>query len=409
MQIDPAKPLAPQLLPPSSTGLEQLTAATCASVGYTVFRGLCYELGGQRAAEVDVFASMFSPWRESRILLECKGGTPSFTEIREFASLRDLLDPPADDLVIIAQHGCPANRLELAALLKCRIVEKQKLASFVLPLLAGAPLRRSRVVALNRYLAWHEVHSHLVSLVNRHPALKQHYRFLTTELWLVGDPEQQVSLSFDAYQTRFKPVPDDVAVARGTSAQQAAYNAPDDVIEAAFYVMLLHRVMNAYAIERYTLDLMQKGSALKLVSQHGPALASAISDLSAFPRHLDCFPSFLQTFFFVWGGFLFLPLRDEEIAALAEECSTSPEAIEHYLSILDTLYTRGLFQTWTDFFYFKWVPGAFRALGAQHRLALDPTAYAGVMFFGTSHPKHLAALDRALVSIGGHTGLKYVP
>ncbi|MBX3134578.1 MAG: hypothetical protein KF689_14440 [Gemmatimonadaceae bacterium] len=409
MQIDPSKPLSPQLIPASSTVLEELAAATCASVGYTVLRGLCYELGGQHAAQIDVYASIFSPWRESRILFECKGGTPSFNDIRKFASLRQLLSPPADDHVLIVQQACPTNRQELAELLGCRIVEKPQLSSFVLPLLGGAPLRKQRVVSLNRYLAWQALHTHFVGQTALHARLKEHYRFLTTDLWLVGDPEQQVGHSFDAYQNRFKTAPEDVAISRKQDVLQAAYNAPDDIVESAFYVMLLHRIMNAYAVERYTLDLMQHGDAIKLITHHGPQLASAVSALSSRPRHLDCFPAFLQTFFFVWGGFLYMPRRDEEVAAIAEECSTSPAAVEHYLQILDDLYSRALFQDWTDFRFFKWVPGAFRALGGLHRRALDPTAYASVTFFGTSQPKHLLALDRGLSAIGGHKGLRYTP
>jgi hypothetical protein len=92
MQLDPNAHLVAQLQHVSGTTLERLSAATLASVGYTVFRNLKFELGGQTAAEADVFTSVFTPLRESRILLECKGGDPSFVEIREFASIRHLVN-----------------------------------------------------------------------------------------------------------------------------------------------------------------------------------------------------------------------------------------------------------------------------------------------------------------------------
>jgi len=411
MQLDPGAPLSPQLIAVSSTALEQLTAATCASVGYTVFRGLRYEIGGEGAAEVDVFASVFTPWRESRVLFECKGGVPSFNDIRKFASLRHLLEPTPDDLIVIAQQGCPVTRQELAQLLGARVVEKTNLTYYVLPLLGGATLRKERAIELNRYLAWQSVHDYLVGKTNSHPTLKQHYRLLLTQLWRVGDPSQQIALSFDAYKNQFPNTSDEVATARGLSAVQAAYDAPNDDIEAAFYVVLLHRLMNAYSVVRYTLFVMQHKDSAHLATMHGSSMAETVSALSAHPRFIYGFPSFLQTFFFVWGGFIYAPRRDEEISRMAQECRTSPEAVEQYLLVLEQLFTgagTSMFQTWTDFWFFKWVPAAFRALGAEHRKALNPTAYSGVQFFGTSHPKHADALNRALTAIGGTASLRFV-
>lgn len=257
MQLDPNAHLVQQLGAVSSTTLERLTAATFASVGYTVLRNLRYELGGQMAAEADVYATVLTPLRESRVLIECKGGTPSFTEIREFASLRRLLSASPDDLIIICQANIPQNRIDLAEKLDVRLVEKTNLAYYVLPLLGGAGMRQARARELNRYLAWQVVHEYLTRRVQTHPQLNRHYRFLVCDLWKIGEPDLQAAQSFDAYTNQFSNTSEVVAAAHGTTALNALYNPVDDDIEAAMYVMLLHRFMNVWAVARWTLQLVQ--------------------------------------------------------------------------------------------------------------------------------------------------------
>lgn len=411
MQLDPAQPLGPQMIAVSSSALEQLTAAACASVGYTVFRGLIYELSGHQVAEVDVFASVFTPWRESRILFECKGGHPSFEEIRKFASLRHLLLPEPDDLIILTQAACPATRKQLAELLDSRIVEKTNLTYYVLPLIGGAPQRKERAAELNRYLAWQLVHDFFVARVPRHQKLKMHYRFLITRLWTIGDPIQQTDLSFDGYKNLHADTSDVVAQAAGTTANQAIYDAANDDVESSFYVVLLHRVMNVYAVVRHTLFVMQHRDSAHVATNIGYNLRGAISALSSNPRLLFGFPAFLQTFFFVWGGFIVEAHRDAEVRKLALETSTTPNAIELYLDVLDAIYTgvggASMFYAHGGVRFFKYVPAAFRALGMAHRRAFDQTTYGTMTFFANADARYSAALDRALMRIGGRAGLRY--
>lgn len=410
MQLDPNQHLVQQLLPVSGKALEQLVAAAAASVGYTVFRGVFLELGGQRVAETDIFAAMFTPLRESRILLECKGGFPKFNDIRKFASLRALLDPPPDDLMIVCRANPPASLRDLAHYLNVTIVEKANLAYYVLPLLGGATLRQRRAAELNRYLAWQEIHEHLMTFVASHARTQQHYRFLASELWCVTDPADQVVRSFDAYTNQFPATCDVVAHSKGTTAGQYVYQANDDEIEVAMYVEVLHRLMNVYAVVRRTLQLMQHFTPAQLLATAGTHLRSAISALSSAPRYFVGFPSFLQTFLFVWGGFLIVPRRDWEIERMAAETGTTTEAIELYLRLLDTIFSgpaAKMFVTWKNHYFFKYVPSPFRALGAVHRKALDPNGYANVQFFGNAGPNYEAALGRALPVTGGIQGLRF--
>ena len=409
MQLDPNSPFAKQLRAVGSRRLERLAAATLASVGYTVFREAVVELGGQHVAKPDILACVFTPLRESRVFVECKGGHPTFRQILEFASLRHVVSPPADDLVMICKHGCPANRTELGESLGVRIVERGNLVHYVIPMLGGAASRQRRAVELNRYLAWQLVHEYLVGRTSNHASMQQHYRYLWTVLWVISDPADQVADSLSAYQTRFPRTSDDVAQAKGMTTMDCLKNAQDDDVEAAMYVSLLHRLLNVYAVMRRTLQILNQEDTERLVASAGPNLRSAMSRLSESPRYFYGFPAFLQTYFFVWGGFLLNAERDWEVQRLAHETDTTVEAVELYLDVLSRIFTGtsgSIFQTNWGMTYFPYVPAAFRALGIRHRQALDSARYSSTAFFRSS-AVYDAALDRALEKIGGVSGLIY--
>lgn len=410
MQLNPGMPLSPQLDTYSSTSLEQLTAAACASTGFTVMRSMLYEMDGQSVAEVDVFASQFSPWRESRIIFECKGGHPSFQDIRKFASLKQLLTPTPDDIVFLCKKACPPNRKRLAELLDARIIEKNNLTYYILPLIGGAPLREERSRFFNRFLAWQLVHDFLISKASTHPKSRQHLRFLTAQLWKVHDPHEQLKLSFDEYTNRYADTSDVVATANGTTKASCLRSALDDDVEATFYIHLLHRMMNIYAVVRMTQLIVQHQTPAHLIRAAGPNLRHAVNELSSHPRLMPGFLPFAQHFIYLWGGFLVNAKRDYETRRIAEEIGASAEAVEIYIGLIKRIYSgsaTNLFCSMNGLSFIKYVPASVRALGMEHRRALDPAGYAAVGFFGGSESAYEIALDRALVAIGGRSGLFY--
>ncbi|BDD88885.1 hypothetical protein DPPLL_32500 [Desulfofustis limnaeus] len=219
-------------------------------------------------------------------------------------------------------------------------------------------------------------------------------------------------LSFDAYTNQYARSWETVSAQKGLNERDALYDANDDDFEAAMYVVLIHRLMNAYAVTRRTLEVVRHETPQQLIDTTGPVLRATISELSSHPRHLFGFPSFLQRFFFVWGGFIVEANRATEIEQMAREAGTSKDAVEHYLNVLDLLYQSrdgnlSLFQNWGGFRYFKFVPGALRALGFLHREAIAPELYANTEFFGRSGEKYRTALERALVDTGGTAALRY--
>ncbi len=411
MQLDPNSSLTNQLRNLSGIPLERLCAATFAYNGYTVFRNLRFEIDGQLAAEADLFGVLFNPLRESRIILECKGGVPSFKEIREYASLRSLLSPKPDDLIIICKEHCPPNIKTLADSLNVRLIEKPNIVYYVLPMVGGKPLRRDRARKLNRYLAWQLIHEYFILKSNSHRQMHQHYRFLVCDLWKIISPEEQVKLSFDKYNNTYGNTPEIIAEGKGINISDQVYTATDDDLQASWDILLMHRIMNVYAVVRRTLELMQHEGTIQLIRNTGPSLRQAISKISSVPQYIFGFPSFLQTFFYIWGGFWVNDHKSYEIEQMAKEAGTTPDAVEFYLKVLDKIYSgtgTSLFYEWENLTFFKYVPAAFRAIGIIHRENIDNNRYAQVSFFtNVVNTAYYNALDRALANIQGVSGLKF--
>lgn len=115
MQFDPHSKLVAQIRRLNGgANLENFVAALLSLAGYTVFPDLHIALDGESAGQIDVFASIQTPYHESRVLIECKGGEPTFNDIRKFASLKELLEPSPDVSIIIGKPSTKYNRDKLA-------------------------------------------------------------------------------------------------------------------------------------------------------------------------------------------------------------------------------------------------------------------------------------------------------
>ena len=409
MLLDPEHALHKQLLSYTKIPLEGLVAGTCASIGYTVFRDLKLDEDGATVGQADVLASMFLPLREQRILIECKGTSPSFSEIQEFSTWRYLFQPPPDELVLISRGGLDEGLVNVARQLNVSLVQSRNLRHYILPLLDVPGLREERARQLNPYLAWQGIHDYLISQVGHSTILKHHYRFLTFDLWKVPDAATQMQNSYESYRDEYRHTSEEVAKSCGTTALDSLLSATNDVVEASFYVMWLHRIMNVYAIVRTTLHIMRQKDTKYLKAQMGMSLSSIVSDLSEKPRYLQGYPSFLQTYLFVWGGFIRPEFEEEEIKFLAAETSSTTEAVEHYLRITDLIFSgdgTGLQKQIYGLKAYAYVPAAVRALGIRHRRTLNASNEKSSCF-GSSDKAYLAALDRSLAGSGGISKLSF--
>jgi len=410
LQLDPHKRLSPQLLKATGRDLERLVAAIMHSLGYTVFRNFALELEGEDVGEADVFATLETPFRESRLLFECKGGHPSFTEIRQFASLAHCVEPRPDEAVIVANYKCPQNRKHLAEKLGLALLEKNELARFILPLLKGTSSRSERVIALNVVLAAFTVHDFLIKVVPEVDEMKAHYRFLSHVLWWKEEPRKQLKESWEAATGEYSETSKKVAEARGKTARSAIASPNDDHVQAAMLVELLHRIINMYVVVRCATTAQRRWGQEFLLEDTGLNLREAMVLITQNLRAIYGFPSFFQHWLFTWGGFIWNPRKAWEVSRLAEECCTTVGVIESYFDIIRLTYSSkqsgSLIYEDSNLTFFKWVPAAFRALGRRYRVLLDQDYYSSCKIFKEDALNDVA-LGRALADIGGLRGLKW--
>jgi len=407
MQINPKSSLESELKNITSNNLEDLVAATLSYLGYTVFPDLHLERAGEQICEVDVFASLQTPFHESRLVFECKGGEPDFNDIRKFASLRNLLKPPPTKTILICKQGTRESRKELAGELGIQVFERDELCNWILPLLSGMPLRPERVEEINRWLTVYQVQRYLLSQRNAPQEIKAHLRFISKNLLSDAQPIEQAKESLEAATGQHKNTTKKVADSLGLSLDKCLASAPDDRVEAAMQAELLHRMANMYAVTRCALQMQMELGRGTLLGLPHPNLRQAINIISKNPRILFGFPGFFQYWVCQWGGIV---PKNDEIDLMAQQCSTTHEAVDSYLEIIKLTYTStselsaGMFSVRHGTEFFKFIPAAYRAIGSLHRksLGLDQNS----PWTPNEISYYLQALDRALREPGGRTSLR---
>ncbi|WP_297561702.1 hypothetical protein [Meiothermus sp.] len=415
MQLNPSTGLHNQLKGVGGKKLEVLASAVFASIGYGVFRNLIIEFGGKQAAEIDIYASLFTPFRETKTIVDCKGGDPTPKELREFASLSVLIDEPPDSLLFICKHDQPDATVALAKRLNVELLERVNLTYIALPILQseGSSTKKERIRKLNTYIAWQVIYDYLLTYTSKQPLLRSYRRFLLTCLWMPREPIDQVKKSFDAHQNKFKDVTQRIAKLHATSANKAVIYASNDEIESAMLLELIHRVLNIYAICRLTIRCVNKHSPEYLLNEERilPKVRQTIASLSLHPLYFGRFVPFIQNFLFRWGGFIYVPEEQFELEHMSNDVGVPVNIGQLFLDTIDNLFNSGrsLFITKNtnapSVKFFAYVPGAFRGLGILHRKALNSSRYSSASFFKHEN-NYINALDRALsTEIGSHKNL----
>ena len=370
MQINPSESLERQLQCFCGEDLENVVAATLALLGYTVFPNFEVEIEGETVCEIDVFASIQTPFHESRILFECKGNEPSFREITRFASVGRIVDPSPIRMIMVGRQGTRNSRKKLGKTLGVQITERQDLIRWILPLLRGLPDRPEQVAALNEWLIVFESIRYLVDHAKQNDLSKRYILYLTRHLWRIADPSDQVKDSFDKAQEEYSNTTKQVAEGLGLDVSQCLKKASHDVVEGAMYAELLHRIINMYAVTRSALKI-QLELGREALFRCGPHLQKAINIISGNPRILFGFPRFFQYWIYVWGGVLRQDSQADEIGEMAKECCTTEEAVRSYFEIIEATYSsehsEGMIHSGQHMKFFKYVPGCFRRLGFDHR------------------------------------------
>jgi len=407
MQLDPKGALKPQIAElRGGDVLEDFVAAALSLAGYTVFPDLHIALDGEDTGQIDVFASIQTPFHESRIIVECKGGEPSFEEIRKFASLRSLLDPAPDLAALICKPTTKVNRDKLSGPLRVRLIRRTELARLILPLLGGHAKRAERLTLLNKVMAAFAVFRWLLAQATKRPA-KDHLRQLKQEMWWIKEPQQQCEESFRLATETYPRTAAQHAEEKGIDILPYLREANDDELEAAMAVETFHRLLNMYAVTRLALRTQQMMNQTQMVMKYGPRLREAFSAITQNPRDIFGFPAFFEWWIMIWGGVIRKDRHDDELTQLARECSVPLDMAGRYLEVVRRVYGGGQSMVYEseDLIFFKFVPAAFRGIGKLHRQSIGLIA-AGESVF-RADDAYRNALDRALSQHGGVAGLKW--
>lgn len=408
MQFDPHGNLVAQIRRlQGGAELENFVAASLALAGYIVFPNLHIAIDGESAGQIDVFASIQTPYHESRVVIECKGGEPTFNDIRKFASLKVLLQPSPDIAIIIGKPATKANRDKLAEQLGIQIVRRDELTRRILPLFGGIDARPARIILLNKCMASFFV---LRQLLGRAVSgqMKDHLRVLSQHLWHITDAHAQCNESFDLAAQRCANTAQVTAASKQRQITPYLNQADDDDIEAAMAVETYHRMMNMYAVTRYALHAQSRINQVDLAARIGQRLRDAFSSITENPRYIFGFPSFFQWWLMNWGGVVRQATEQDELEHISRECSIPQDATRRYLEVIERVYGGGqnMIYRGGGLTFFKYVPAAFRAIGKRHRVAL------GLMndqdqLFNADNAFDLA-LNRILVPMGGTAALTWV-
>ncbi|WP_116109382.1 hypothetical protein [Lewinella sp. IMCC34191] len=419
MQLDPNSPFATQINPAMGNDFENIVASCYFYLGYHVQRNLTVLVAGQTAAEIDVLASMITPLFESRIAVECKGSTPSFNELRKFSTVDQILksDKISVKLAAYGANNIREEHIQFASVLGINLMKKEDLSKKVLPILWNrGTFRLDRIRVINRYLAVFQIKDYYYQNVYRNIAntevkkdIGKYIRFLKGEVWSVADPVRQLELCFEKAKTDFLGFTDNIAQRLGTTAANQVANPTDETVQLAMLLELEHRILNLYAIARTSI-LARTESGRKAITERTPAIRNALNKLCDHNVTISQFPNFIFRYFFLWGGTILKHenFQKEEMSALAIECGISIEVAESFMNILKEIYETGnnLFQNYPNKEFFKYVPPAFRSLGAFHRKSVNPEKYNEIQIF-FEDAKYENMLNAALVDIGGTAGLKF--
>lgn len=391
---------------PDGDTLEDVVNAVFASLGYFVIPNVKVIEGGQNVCEIDTFASLQTPFFENRIIVECKNGVPQFEEISKFHSVRHILSPSPNELFLISRANVKDNRKEVARKLDVKIIEKNNLINWILPLLgfSSEDVKKEKIRLINKWIIVFYIQRYYTNLdlpKPDHKDLFQYRRILSEELWSISDPLDQLHYSFEIAKDLFPNVSQKTANTLGVNLRSSVRNADNDFIECSMFVELHHRAINLYTVTRTALYLQKEGRE-KLLEDAGigRSLRNAINKIATNPRLLFGFPNFFQYWIYIWGGVLHKSTKAEEYEQMAKDCCTTVESIRTYLRFIELTYSStdfsSLFYDAPDKIFFKYVPASFRALGHLTCESFEILKSDGKYFGNMEDSKNKNALKRVL-------------
>lgn len=417
MQLKKTEPFSTQVRTLKGEEFEEVVAASLFYAGYYVERNLIFGIKKETIAEIDVVASLLTPLNEIRIAIECKGAKPNFNDLRKFSTLRPILSGNNYfvEMFLFGANSTREEHIALAEKLDIKLLQKDDISKFVLPILWGSgDLIEDRVSWINRYLAMNRIETYYTKKVidsiqdkEVRKLLTGYKKYLYSDLWSISDPVAQINDCFEKAQKEFYGFTGKIAGKLGTTLERELSNPENEVVQAAMFLELKHRIMNLFGIARCTIVAKSK-QGRDIITERTPLVQDTLNNLCDYNVDPNKFINFVTRFIFLWGGIFTNESVDNELQLLADETGISQEQAESFYKTVKKLYNSGsgLFYESKDNtkVFMKFIPASIRALGLIHRKSII-TNFNRPLF--REDDKNLLMLDKVFEDIDGHIGLDF--
>ncbi|HLP55065.1 MAG TPA: hypothetical protein VK151_08555 [Fluviicola sp.] len=417
MQLDPTKSFKEQISNLKGTDFENIVAATFFYAGYHIERNVILTIDKDTIAEIDIVGSLITPLNEIRIAIECKGAKPNFADMRKFSTVKQLLSgfEFLVDMIVFGSDDTREAHDEIARKLQLKLLKKADLGKLIFAIQGSDVVTNMvRKTWINRYLVMFTIENYylktIIDGIKRTEVKKEfnsYIKYLYADLWSISDPIEQINDSFIKSQEEFYGFTDTIAGFYKTSALREVKKPENEVVQAAMFLELKHRIVNLYGIIRCSV-IAKNRQGIEVVSERTPAIKQALISLCDYNIAPSKFMSFITRFISLWGGCIIkyengndVENTDHELKIMADESGISLENAHHFLEIFKRIYTSNLFNDSDSIFFMKYVPAAFRGMGVVHRdsISIDASIF-------NDDDLNLHMLNNSLLSIGGIEGLK---
>jgi hypothetical protein len=372
----------------SGTDLERFVSSLFQSQGYYVERNLRWPepriANVQQSVDIleaDILARYFSPFWESRILIECKGGC-TFNDLFKFIGICNVVRPDAAFLICsnsanfdeIEKVG-KENRIivirpedimsKFGSSLQVQMIKKW----YCVNQIEDTYLDRDR---LSKYLGY--PNAKFSQLENQaFSEIKKYNSLIRGEYWKTSDPRKQALLLNELFQDQ-KDFIRSIGRAQEIKFQNSELAITNNIFcESAASVLLRAKIsylISALRCAIYSLISTEENYLNEIKDENFKAVVVKMTE----SIHIACrLPSFIQFWVYNWGGILYT--ANNEIELLSKQYGERTETIQGFISLLDEIFriitSVGIFD-WgmhkaPGYTQFKAIPDAIRGIGMVTR------------------------------------------
>ena len=374
----------------SSTELERFVAAIFQSQGYYVERNLKWPeprvsdiSRSVDILEADILARYFSPFWESKILIECKGGC-TFTDLFKFIGIAQVVKP--DAAFLICSNSSNLQEIEKIGkdngiivirpedIIKKFSVKQQHASLQKWTLINGIEDALLESRNLTSVLSGVAKKSRLTKdQQNAYAEIRKYNAVIKGEYWKENDPREQFKIIESLFsekrdfirhiarEQKIKVHDTENAIAQNVLCESAA----SIVIKAK-----LSYLISALRCAIFSLISTDEKYIESIVDESfRNVVVKLVSNISISCR----LPSFIQSWIYMWGGNL--NMGNNELEKMSEQLGERPEIILEFINLLDEIFSImttagiinwGIHKTSTSF-QLKGLPDSFKGVGTVTR------------------------------------------